>query len=538
MSKVIMIQGTMSSVGKSLMVGGLCRVLRQDGWRVAPFKSQNMALNSYVTSQGLEMGRAQVMQAECAGIEPDVCMNPILLKPTTDTGSQVIVHGQVLGTMSAKDYFSFKKQLIPDILEDFHKLEEQADVIVVEGAGSPAEINLKADDIVNMGLAALIDAPVLLVGDIDRGGVFAQLLGTLELLEPDERARVRGLVINKFRGDLGLLDSGIRMLEEKGGVPVVGVVPYQRLKIDEEDSLSERLMRDTTSKNADFLVVAPRLPRMSNYTDVAPFESMARVEVRFTADPRDVEEADLVVICGSKNTLSDLLWLRESGMEAAICRFAEHGPVVGICGGFQMLGEWVADPEHVEDERENGRDRIRGLGLLPMTTTLQREKYRSQTEGVFVELKGAFKGWSGRRFAGYEIHNGLSLLCEDDKGEKSNKYSEKVENKIENKYFCEGEMERKGVETRQPDVVQRDEKGRILLMEAGCVFGTYVHGIFDEGDLAKRLVKEVAKEKGVKLEEETFDYRAYKDREYDKLADLVRNSLDMKLIYSILDEQE
>ena len=242
----------MSNVGKSLLVGALCRIFKQDGYKVAPFKSQNMALNSFVTADGLELGRAQAMQAECAGVAPSVYMNPILLKPTNDVGSQVIVNGEAIGNMSARDYFAYKKKLIPDILAAFHKLEEWADIIVIEGAGSPAEINLKSDDIVNMGLAELVDAPVLLVGDIDRGGVFAQLLGTLELLEPQERDRVKGLIINKFRGDKSLLDSGIEMLEERGKVPVVGTVPYAKLMIDDEDSLSERLGNDKLSDNQKF----------------------------------------------------------------------------------------------------------------------------------------------------------------------------------------------------------------------------------------------------------------------------------------------
>ena len=241
MAKVVMVQGTMSNVGKSLVVAGLCRVFKQDGYRVAPFKSQNMALNSYITEEGLEMGRAQVMQAEAAGIAPRVCMNPILLKPTSDVGSQVIVNGEVKGSMTAGDYFKFKKQLIPDIIAAFRELEKDADIIVIEGAGSPAEINLKSDDIVNMGMAKLVDAPVLLVGDIDRGGVFAQLLGTMNLLEEDEKERVKGLIINKFRGDKTILDPGINMLEEKADRPVVGVLPYTRLNIDDEDSMSERL---------------------------------------------------------------------------------------------------------------------------------------------------------------------------------------------------------------------------------------------------------------------------------------------------------
>ena len=264
MAKVIMVQGTMSNAGKSLIVAGLCRIFAQDGYRVAPFKSQNMALNSYITEDGLEMGRAQVMQAEAAGVKPSVLMNPILLKPTNDVGSQVIVKGEVLGNMRARDYFAYKKKLIPTICEAFSELEKQADIIVMEGAGSPAEINLKSDDIVNMGLAKLVDAPVLLVGDIDRGGVFAQLLGTLMLLEEDEKARVKGLIINKFRGDKTILDPGVKMLEERGGVKVAGVVPYMHLSIEDEDSLSGQLDNHDVGV-IDLAVI--RFPRISNFTD-------------------------------------------------------------------------------------------------------------------------------------------------------------------------------------------------------------------------------------------------------------------------------
>lgn len=276
MAKIIMIQGTMSNVGKSLLAAGLCRVFKQDGYKAVPFKSQNMALNSFITKDGLEMGRAQVMQAEAAGVEPDVCMNPILLKPTSDCGSQVIVNGEVLGDMSAREYFQYKKRLIPDIKAAFRKLQKKADIIVIEGAGSPAEINLKENDIVNMGMAGMVDAPVLLVGDIDRGGVFAQLLGTLTLLEESERKRVKGLVINKFRGDRSILDPGISILEEKGGIEVTGVLPYMDISLDDEDSLSERL-----EKKADGLVniAVIRLPRMSNFTDMSVFEQIEGVRV-------------------------------------------------------------------------------------------------------------------------------------------------------------------------------------------------------------------------------------------------------------------
>ena len=488
MSKVIMIQGTMSNVGKSLLVGALCRIFKQDGLKVAPFKSQNMALNSFVTTEGLEMGRAQVMQAECAGITPSVYMNPILLKPTTDVGSQVIVNGEVIGNMKAREYFAYKKKLIPDIMAAYNKLSSWADVIVIEGAGSPAEINLKSDDIVNMGMAKLVDAPVLLVGDIDRGGVFAQLLGTLELLEPEERDRVKGLVINKFRGDKSLLDSGIDMLEERGHVPVVGTVPYAHIMIDDEDSLSERLNNKKSSfcgRGSIVEVAVVRLPKISNFTDVAPFENIDKVAVRFITKPSELEGADIVIIPGSKNTISDMKWLLESGMAPAIQRFAENGPVVGICGGFQMLGAVISDPEAVESDSESS---IRGLGLLQMETVMEAVKHRSQTEGVFEDMTGLFSSLSGEKFSGYEIHNGYSVV-----------------------------------------------NGKsVTIVQTGNIFGTYVHGIFDNGDIALKLAQALAHKKGLELSTESMDYASMKEKEYDKLADIVRANLDMKYIYEII----
>ena len=312
-----MIQGTMSNAGKSLLCAGLCRIFKQDGYRVAPFKSQNMALNSFITEDGLEMGRAQVVQAEAAGVAPQVEMNPILLKPTNDVGSQVIVNGEVLKNMSAREYFAYKKQLIPDIMKAFHKLEEENDIIVIEGAGSPAEINLKKDDIVNMGLAKMVDAPVLLVGDIDRGGVFAQLLGTLMLLEDDEKERVKGLVINKFRGDKTILDPGIVMLEERGGIPVVGVTPYMQVEIEDEDSLTERFNMTKCGKGAeeriglvDIAVI--RTPRISNFTDFMLLENAPGVNLRYIKNPRELENPDMIILPGTKNTMGDLKWLRQS----------------------------------------------------------------------------------------------------------------------------------------------------------------------------------------------------------------------------------
>ena len=334
-AKCIMVQGTMSGAGKSLLCTALCRIFAQDGYKVAPFKSQNMALNSFVTRAGLEMGRAQVVQAQAAGVEPDVRMNPILLKPSSDVGSQVIVNGEVRGDMPARAYFRQKKTLIPEILRAYESLAQEYDILVIEGAGSPAEINLKADDIVNMGLAKLVDAPVLLVGDIDRGGVFAQLFGTVELLEPDERARIKGLVINKFRGDVGILRPGLAMLEEKTHLPVFGVVPYLKVDIEDEDSLSDRLQVKNAVKPLDAAIV--RLPHISNFTDFMPLEQHPLLGVRYVQTTRELGTPDCVILPGTKNTVDDLLWLRQCGLEAAISKLAQRGtPVLGVCGGYNV----------------------------------------------------------------------------------------------------------------------------------------------------------------------------------------------------------
>lgn len=484
MSKVIMVQGTMSNAGKSLLVAGLCRIFKQDGFRVAPFKSQNMALNSFITSEGLEMGRAQVMQAEAAGIPPMVCMNPVLLKPTNHTGSQVIVNGEVLGNMSARDYFAFKKTLIPDIKKSFKKLEEYADIIVIEGAGSPAEINLKQNDIVNMGMAEMVDAPVLLVGDIDRGGVFAQLLGTLMLLEEKEKRRVKGLIINKFRGDKSILDPGIEMLEEKGNVPVVGVVPYMELSLEDEDSLTERFDRKSEGL-IDIAVI--RYPRISNFTDFNVFEQMPETAVRYVTSISELRHPDTIFLPGSKNTMGDLKWMRQNGLEAAVKKLAEEIPVFGICGGYQMLGQEIFDPEGVE---EGGQ--MRGMELLPVSTVLMPEKKRCQIEGRIERLSGLFHVLSDCTFKGYEIHMG-----------------------------------RTGTEERI--VVTSDKNENI--------YGSYVHGLFDEGMIANAMVQALAEKKGIEMENGEFeDYRTFKDKQYDKLADTLRMYLNMEEIYGMLGE--
>lgn len=488
MSKVIMIQGTMSNAGKSLFAAGLCRVFKQDGYRVAPFKSQNMALNSFITKDGFEMGRAQAVQAKAAGIEPSVFMNPILLKPVSDMGSQVIVNGKPVANMPAREYFSYKKKLIPDIVHAFRKLEEQADIIVIEGAGSPAEINLKADDIVNMGLAKLVDAPVLLAGDIDRGGVFAQLLGTLMLLEPDEKERVKGLIINKFRGDKTILDPGIVMLEERGHVPVAGVIPYMKIAIEEEDSLSEKL--DRTQKGLiDLAVIC--LPRMSNYTDFDVFEQLPGVSVRYVNEVRKLGQPDCVFLPGSKNTVGDLLWMRQNGLEAAVKKLSKTTPVIGICGGLQMLGKSVSDPLGAEQ----GMD-AQGMGLLDISTVLTGEKTRKQVQGTLENLTGIWSCLNGSAYEGYEIHMGRTTAKTG------------------------------------------DPLPALLCGEQNLVCASYVHGLFDEGDLAWKLIKMLADRKQVAVEELQggYDYKKFQESQYDLLADTLREHMNMDFIYSILKE--
>lgn len=512
MAKRIMIQGTMSNAGKSLLVAGLCRIFKQDGYRVAPFKSQNMALNSYITEEGLEMGRAQVMQAEAAGIKPQVCMNPILLKPTNDTGSQVIVNGEVLENMKARDYFAYKKKLIPDILKAYGKLEKQADIIVIEGAGSPAEINLKENDIVNMGLAELLDAPVMLVGDIDRGGVFAQLIGTLVLLEEKERERIKGLIINKFRGDVSILAPGIQMLEEKGGIPVTGVVPYMHLVLEDEDSLSDRFT-EHVEKAVDIAVI--RFPRISNFTDFMVFESIKGVSVRYVDTPEKLHHPDMIILPGSKNTMGDLKWMRQNGLEASIKKHAKNQDAVifGICGGYQMLGARITDLYGVE---EGGM--LRGMELLPMETEMEREKTRTQVEGTFEEMTGVLSVLSGVKMTGYEIHMGASRrmdLPENDMDAVS----------------ADGQKEFKNLCSITDQTGNKKADG----ICGKNVYGTYVHGVFDADDIAAKIVEALAEKKGISMETVTQqNYQAFKETQYDKLAKTLREYLDMDAVYRMM----
>ncbi len=477
--KPIMIQGTMSNAGKSLLCAGLCRVFVQDGYSVAPFKSQNMALNSFITKDGEEMGRAQVVQAEASRKTPSALMNPILLKPTTDVGSQVIVNGKSIGNYSAVEYFKMKKTLVPDIMKAYETLASENDIIVIEGAGSPAEINLKSEDIVNMGMAEMADAPVLLVGDIDRGGVFAQLYGTVALLEESEKARVKGLIVNKFRGDPKILENGLQMLEDLTQKPVCGVMPYAKVDIDDEDSLSERIAPSSQIKDIDIAII--RLPRMSNFTDFAVFERFESLSVRYVAKPADLKNPDLIILPGTKSTIEDLKWLKTSGFESLVSKHvASGGALFGVCGGYQMLGGSIVDKIGVE-----GGGKAEGLGYLDMQTVFESEKHTLQVSGVLDSVGGIFECLSGKEFSGYEIHNGKSSVKEN-------------------------------------------------IISKGNVYGSYIHGIFDGENIARDMLIAIAKSKGLEIDLENFDEVAYKNSQYDKLADIVRSSLDMDMIYEIV----
>lgn len=489
MADAIMIQGTMSNAGKSLFAAALCRIFMQDGYKCAPFKSQNMALNSFITQDGLEIGRAQAMQAEAAGTEPSVYMNPILLKPTTDTGSQVIVNGKAIANMKAADYFQYKKQLVPEIMNAYNKLVAENDIIVIEGAGSPVELNLKSDDIVNMGMAKLADSPVLLVGDIDRGGVFAQLLGTLWLLDEEERERVKGLVVNKFRGDKSLFESGVKILEEKGGVPVAGVVPYMDIDIDEEDSLSRKLT-DTAEGVIDIAVI--RLPRISNFTDFDVFSQYDGVAVRYVTHPEELKTPDLIIIPGTKSTISDMRHIRENGLENTIKKSASDGiPVFGVCGGYQMMGKKISDPHNTECG-----GKIQGMNLLDCETVFVPEKTRTRISGVFEKVGGIFAGLSGKHLEGYEIHLGETKAA----GSSLVRFSD-----------------------GKTDGAQHEN-----------IYGSYIHGIFDSAEVSGTIVKSLYAKKGLPYSGKSLDRKEYKERQYNKLADIVRENIDMNMIYKII----
>jgi adenosylcobyric acid synthase len=500
-ARVLMVQGTASSAGKSILVTALCRIFKQDGYRVAPFKSQNMSLNSFVTREGGEIGRAQVVQAEAAGIEPTVDMNPILLKPEADSRSQVIVMGKVMETLQARKYYEHKSGLLKIVSEALDRLRSAYDVVVIEGAGSAAEINLKDREIVNMRIAKLANSPVLLVGDIDRGGIFASLIGTVDLLEPEERKLVKGLVINKFRGDISLFESGIRFIEQRSGIPCVGVVPYFRdIAIAQEDSvyLDER-QQNGASGNLDIAVI--RLPHISNYDDFDPLEREG-CSVRYITDRRHLGNPELIIIPGSKSTVADLHFLRDTGLADEIVRLHNGGtPVIGICGGYQMLGRRLDDPYGVESSEGS----TRGLHLLDMVTAFNREKTTTQVKGTVSTGMGILSEASGKEIEGYEIHMG-----------------ESVENNEESPFQI----------LQTPDREADYFDGAINA--EGTVLGTYIHGIFNKDAFRAGFLESLRKYHRMPVHE-AYNIEE-KDREYDKLADLVRGSLDMQLVYRIIEE--
>lgn len=493
MAKNIMFQGTGSTVGKSLLNAALCRVLNDEGFVVKPFKSQNMALNSFITKNGKEMGRAQVVQAEAARIEPTVEMNPILLKPTSDKGSQVVVMGEVFSNKSAVEYYELKDKLKEIVLKSYNKLSTGTDIIVLEGAGSPAEINLKDKDIVNMGMANMVDAPVILIGDIDKGGVFASLYGTLELLDEEERARIKAFIINKFRGDVELLKPGIKMIEEKMGIPCLGVMPYFRHSIDDEDSISSRL---NINKDGNIVVGVVLLPYMSNFSDFTVFEVSNNVKLKYIKRPNELNDVDLIILPGSKNTIKDLDYLKENGFSTAIKKAHFEGtPVVGVCGGYQMLGREIIDPHLVESVKK----RTSGLGLLDVITTMAEKKTTKQITGKISTKTTFIDNIYDSSVTGYEIHMGITEL-----------------NNIDSFITLQ--------DGRKDGAVSKD----------GLVIGTYLHGIFDNDSFRNNLLNYLGSKKNIDIKETSFSYAELKEKEYDKLAKTFRENVDIEAIKKIV----
>lgn len=503
MSKKIMLQGTASNVGKSILAAGLCRIFKQDGYSVAPFKSQNMALNSFITKEGLEMGRAQVFQAEAAKIEPTVEMNPILLKPSGNHKCQVIVNGKVREEMSSANYHEYKCELVDTLRDIFESLSSKHDIIVMEGAGSAAEINLKDRDIANMGMADIADAPVIIVGDIDRGGVFASIAGTILLLEEHEKKRVKGVIINKFRGKKELFEDGVKMLEDIIKVPVLGVVPYTDIKIEDEDSVTTKF-KNKMKKN-DINIEIVRLPHMSNFTDFDIFETQEDVSVRYVDYGETIGNPDIVILPGTKSTINDLKYIRDNGLENQIKELQKRGKlVIGICGGYQMLGKKLRDPYHVEGEIGE----IDGIGLLDIETTFEKGKTTTQVEAkINDDLPGYMKNLGKKVVKGYEIHMGTSRI-----GNQTQSLGRIIKRLDENVDYKEGSIN-----------------------TSGNVLGTYIHGIFDDIDFTRHLLNNVRENRGLqKLESKVASFDEFKDKEYDKLADFLREHLDIEKIYEIM----
>ncbi|MDD7794987.1 cobyric acid synthase [Clostridium sp. 'White wine YQ'] len=489
-AKSIMLQGTASTVGKSILCTALCRIFTEDNYDVFPFKAQNMSLNSGVTPDGHEMGRAQIMQAEACYKVPSSKMNPILLKPTSDRKSQVVLLGEVWNNLDAVDYFKKKKELKEKIQDVYGDISSRHEVIVIEGAGSPAEINL-SDEFVNMGMAKIAESPVLLVGDIDKGGVFASLYGTIMLLPEEERKLIKGIIINKFRGSIELLEPGLKQIEDLTGVPVVGVIPHFKLDLEDEDSVTDF---SKFNRDGELKIAVIKVPYMSNFTDFNSLALNTGVRVEFVELNQEIEKYHLIILPGSKSTIGDLKALKESGMDDKIIKERERGKFIfGICGGYQMLGKEVSDVSGVE----SNLSRETGLGLLPIYTEFQKDKNTVLSEG--------YENLSGNKVKGYEIHMGKTYLTETSDIKDFIKLTS-----------TDGE----------DGVISQDEK----------VIGTYFHGIFDNGEFTLQLLNKIRKTFNIELQNKVFNYYDYKNTQYDELALIVRKSLDMEKIYKILNE--
>ena len=485
-----------------MLVSAFCRIFHQDGFRVAPFKAQNMSNNSYVTAAGGEIGRAQAVQADAAGVEARVEMNPVLLKPEADNISQLVVMGRPMLSAKVKDYFALKPQLWEAVHTSLDRLRDDFDIVIAEGAGSPAEINLKANEIVNMRVARYANAPVLLCGDIDRGGVFAFLVGTLELLEPEEREIIKGFIINKFRGDPSLLTDGITWLEERTGIPVAGLIHYFRdIHIPEEDSVALDDVSATAAQSVLDVAVL-QLPHIANFDDFDPLARHPGVGLRYVDSPAQLGRPDLVIIPGTKTTIPDLAWMNERGLSQAVKELHGSGAaVVGICGGYQMLGTKVSDPDHIESSIAE----LDGLGLLPLSTVFQGSKETHRIKGTVIEATGLLAGASGMPVSGYEIHMGRTV--------------------------GEGFAATFRIEDRADAAVTEADSMEGAIDSSGSVMGTYIHGLFHNGGLRDAMLRELARRKGVTLPDASSELDS--DREFDKLADWVRSSVDMDLVYRI-----
>lgn len=506
MTKYIMLQGTSSHVGKSILTTALCRIFFQDGVNIAPFKAQNMALNSYVTEDGKEMGRAQIAQAEAAGLKPCVEMNPVLLKPTGNSCSQVILMGRPVGNMSAKEYHQgYSLKAFETVKKALAKMQERFEMLAIEGAGSPAEVNLKDNDIVNMRIAKYLKAPVLLIADIDRGGALASLVGTLELLDDEERSLVKGLIINKFRGDIKLLEPALDFLKQKTGKPVLGVIPYlENIGIDDEDSVS---LDDKTVKNtaAALKIAVIRTPKISNFTDFDALTQEEDVNLYYVTTAAQLGQPDLIILPGSKNTTEDLLYLRSSGLEKCLKEaHVNKVPIIGVCGGYQMLGKKIRDPHHTESTH----DEVEALGFLPMVTTFFPKKVTSQVEAQTLQWQFLGKKAAFTNLHGYEIHMGLT----DFVGEVHHPFL---------------------INTRGGQSVNSIDGA---VSTDGFVMGSYIHGIFDNDEYRRALLNILRERKGLAPLPVSQNYAAQKQAAYNRLAQTVRQSLDMEKLQQIINE--